>query len=57
MDSVDCLSGGSRSVILDEEQPCSNAIIAQSKRVKLLNILQKNFKLVGKDVWRAETSC
>ena len=57
MDSVDCLSGGSRSVILDDEQPCSNAITAQSKRVKLLNILQKNFKLVGKDVWRAETSC
>ena len=57
MDSVDCLPGGSGSVILDDEQPCSNAITAQSKRVKLLNILQKNFKLVGKDVWRAETSC
>ena len=57
MDSVDCLSGGSGSVILDEEQPCSNAIPAQSKRVKLLNILQENFKLVGKDAWRAKTNC
>ena len=57
MDSVDCLSGGSGSVILDEEQPCSTAIPAQSKRVKLLNILQKNFKLVGKDAWRAKTNC
>ena len=57
MDSVDCLSGGSGSVILDDEQPCSNAITAQSKRVKLLNILQKNFKLVGKDAWRAKTNC
>ena len=44
MDSVDCLSGGSGSVILDEEQPCSNAIPAQSKRVKLLNILQEKLQ-------------
>jgi hypothetical protein len=42
MDSVDCLSGGSGSVILDDEQPCSNAIIAQIKSVKILNIVRCN---------------